>query len=143
MKAALKAFNFHSFAKLRECVVDAKASLNQAQNELLNNLYDPILVDNEKRCLKVFQDLSSAEEGFLKHKSRIQCIKRDQNTSFFHKSIKARNSRNVIKVITFFFWIIKNLLPKRAMPKQTIAVQDANGHKSKRKSDNTSPINIG
>ena len=29
------------------------------------------------------------------------------------------------------------------MPKQTIQVHDANGHKSKRKSDITSPINIG
>ena len=58
-------------------------------------------MDNEKRCLKVFQDLACAEEGFLKQKSRIQWIKLgDQNTSFFHKSIKARNARNVIKVIT-------------------------------------------
>ena len=71
VKAALKAFNFHSFAKLRERVVDAKASLNQAQYELLNNPYDPLLVDNEKRCLKAFQDLACAEEGFLKQKSRI------------------------------------------------------------------------
>ena len=29
------------------------------------------------------------------------------------------------------------------MPKQTIQVHDENGHKSKRKSDSTSPINIG
>ena len=43
----------------------------------------------------------------------------------------------------FFFLIIKNLLPKRAMPKQIIQAHVANGHKSKRKSDNTSPINIG
>ena len=44
VKAALKAFNFHIFSKLRERVVDAKASLNQAQYELLNNPYDPLLV---------------------------------------------------------------------------------------------------
>ena len=37
VKAALKAFNFHSFAKLRERVVDAKASLNQAQFFFLDN----------------------------------------------------------------------------------------------------------
>ena len=101
VKAALKAFNFHSFAKLSERVVEAKESLNQAQYELLNNPYDPLLVDNEKRCLKAFQDLACAEEGFPKQKSRIQWLKLgDQNTSFFHKAIKARNARNVIKVIT-------------------------------------------
>ena len=101
VKATLKAFNFHSFAKLSERVVDAKESLNQAQYELLNNPYDPLLVDNEKRCLKAFQDLACAEEGFRKQKSRIEWLKLgDQNTSFFHKAIKARNARNVIKVIT-------------------------------------------
>ena len=42
-----------------------------------------------------------------------------------------------------FFWIIKNLLPKRTIPKQIIQAHVANGHKSRRKSDNTSPINIG
>ena len=101
VKAILKAFNFHSFAKLRERVVDARETLNQAQSMLLNNLYDPLLVENEKRCLKAFHDLACAEEGFLKQKSRIQWLKLgDQNTSFFHKAIKARNARNVIKAIT-------------------------------------------
>ena len=51
--------------------------------------------------MKAFHDLACAEEGFLKQKSRIQWLKLgDQNTSFFHKAIKARNAWNVIKVIT-------------------------------------------
>ena len=98
VKAILKAFNFHSFAKLREQVVDARETLNQAQSALLNNPNDPLLMDNEKRCLKTFHDLACVEEGFLKQKSRIQWLKLgDKNTSFFHKAIKARNARNVIK----------------------------------------------
>ena len=41
------------------------------------------------------------EEGFLKQKSRIQWLKLgDQKSSFFHKSVKARNSRNTITSIT-------------------------------------------
>ena len=101
VKAIIKAFNFHSFAKLRERVVDARETLNQAQPALLNNPNDPLLVDNENRCLKTFHDLACAEEGFLKQKSRIQWLKLgDQNTSFFHKAIKARNAQNVIKVLT-------------------------------------------
>ena len=100
VKAALKAFNLHSFAKFRDRVVDVKENLNQAQSALLNNPYDSILVENEKRCLKAFHDLACAEEGFLKQKSRIQWLKLgDQNTSFFHKAIKSRNARNAIKVI--------------------------------------------
>ena len=101
VKAALKAFNFHSFAKLHDRVVDAKENLKQAQFALLNNPYDTRLVENEKKCLKAFHDLACAEEGFLKQKSRIQWLKLgDQNTSFFHKAIKSRNSRNSIKVLT-------------------------------------------
>ena len=101
VKAALKAFNFHSFAKLHDRVVDAKENLKQAQFALLNNSYDSLLVENEKKCLKAFHDLACAEEGFLKQKSRIQWLKLgDQNTSFFHKAIKSRNARNSIKVLT-------------------------------------------
>ena len=58
-------------------------------------------MDNERRCLKTYHDLACAEEGFLKQKSRVQWLKLgDQNTSFFHKAIKARNARNAIKAIT-------------------------------------------
>ena len=63
VKAILKAFNFHSFAKLRERVVDARETLNQAQSSLLSNSTDPLMVDNEKRCLKAYHDLACAEEG--------------------------------------------------------------------------------
>ena len=66
VKASLKAFNFHSFSKLRDRVVDAKENLKQAQSALLNNPYDFLLVENEKKCLKAFHDLACAEEGFLK-----------------------------------------------------------------------------
>ena len=56
---------------------------------------------NEKNCLKSYHDLACAEEGFLKQKSRVRWLKLgDHNTSFFHKVVKARNSRNSIKFIT-------------------------------------------
>ena len=51
--------------------------------------------------MKNFHDLARAEEGFLKQKSRIQWLKLgDQNSNFFHKVVKARNSKNSIKSIT-------------------------------------------
>ena len=101
VKASLKAFNFHSFGMLGERVVEARKTLEQAQTIVLNNPTDPMLMDNERKCLKMYHDLAYAEEGFLKQKSRVQWLKLgDQNSSFFHKTVKARNARNAIKVIT-------------------------------------------
>ena len=76
-------------------------ALRRAQADLLVNPNDSDLVGIEKVYLKNFHDLAMAEEGFLKQKSRIQWLKLgDQNTSFFHKLVKARNSRNTITSIT-------------------------------------------
>ena len=52
VKAILRDFNFHSFGKLRERVMDARETLNQAQSALLNSPSNPMLIDNEKKCLK-------------------------------------------------------------------------------------------
>ena len=101
VKASLKSFNLHFFGKLHDRVVDAKEKLNQAQCNLLGNPTDHVLMDIEGNCLKAYRDLAYAEEGFLKQKSRVQWLNLgDQNTTFFHKAVKARNARNAIKVIT-------------------------------------------
>ena len=50
--------------------------------------------------------------------------------------------RKICYEIFFFFWIIKNLLPKRAMPHKPRIIQEAKAP-YKRKTDSTSPIYIG
>ena len=101
VKIRLKAFNFHVFDNIQEKVVDARETLYHVQAELLSNLNDSGMVENEKICLKNFHELARAEEGFLKQKSRIQWLKLgDQNSKFFHKTVKSRNSRNTMKSIT-------------------------------------------
>ena len=101
VKIRLKAFNFHVFDNIQEKVVDARETLYHVQAELLSNPNDSGMVENEKICLKNFHEVARAEEGFLKQKSRIQWLKLgDQNSKFFHKAVKARNSRNTIKSIT-------------------------------------------
>ena len=100
VKTRLKAFNFHVFANIREKVGEAREALHRAQATLLGNPNDIGLVGNEKVCLKNFHDLALTEEGFLKQKSRIKWLKLgDYNSNFFHKVVKARNSRNSIKSI--------------------------------------------
>ena len=101
VKAILKAFNFRSFGRLHERVVASREALCQAQSAVLNIPSNHMLGENEKSCLKIYHDLAMAEEGFLKQKSRGQWLKLgDQNSSFFHKAVKARNARSALKVIT-------------------------------------------
>ena len=101
VKSRLKAFNFQVFDNIQEKVVESRETLYRAQSELLSNPNDSGLVENEKICLKNLHELARDEEGFLKQKSRIQWLKLgDQNSKFFHKVVKARNSRNTIKSIT-------------------------------------------
>ena len=101
VKNRLKVFNFQVFSNVQEKVVEAGETLYRAQADLLSNPNDSGLVGIEKVCFKSFHDLARAEEGFLKQKSRIQWLKLgDQNSNFFHKVVKARNSKNSIKSIT-------------------------------------------
>ena len=101
VKNRLKAFNFHVFANVQEKVMEARGNLSRAQADLLSNPNDSGLARNEKICLKNLHELARAEEGFLNQKSRIKWLKLgDQNTNFFHKAVKARNSKNSSKSIT-------------------------------------------
>ena len=101
VKAILKALNFRSFGRLHDRVVAAREALCQAQSAVLNSSSNPMLGENEKSCLKNYHDLAIAEEGFLKQKSRVQWLKLgDQNSSFFHKVVKASNAQSALKVIT-------------------------------------------
>ena len=93
--------NCFVFSNVQEKVEEARGTLYRTQADLLSKPNDPGLVLNEKICMKNFQELARAEEGFLKQKSRIQWLKLgDQNSNFSHKYVKARNSRNSIKSIT-------------------------------------------
>jgi hypothetical protein len=54
----------------------------------------------EGECLHLLTSLLIAEENFLKQKSRVKWLNLgDGNTSFFHNSVKVRNSSNLIKMV--------------------------------------------
>jgi hypothetical protein len=54
----------------------------------------------EKECLHSFLSISSAEENFLRQKSRVQWLNLGNNNSgYFHKTVKVRNSFNLLKSI--------------------------------------------
>jgi hypothetical protein len=54
----------------------------------------------EKESLHEFLSISKAEESFFKQKSRNQWLNLgDQNTSYFHRMVKVRTSRNSIHML--------------------------------------------
>lgn len=58
------------------------------------------LVQQEKAQQIVVHDLMAAEESILQQKSSIKWSQLgDQNTSFFHKAVKGKQSRNAIKSV--------------------------------------------
>lgn len=51
----------------------------------------------EKKAVRVFMELSAAEESFKKQKSRVNWLALgDQNTKFFHHKVRSNRARNKI-----------------------------------------------
>ena len=62
---------------------------------------NPDLKEMEKRALSEFAILSSAEESFLRQKSRnLWVAEGDNNSTYFHNCVKDRNNRNKLLSLT-------------------------------------------
>ena len=58
------------------------------------------LINKEKECSHDFISLSNAEESFMKQKARINWLNLgDQNTGYFHNSLKLSTRRNSISCL--------------------------------------------
>jgi hypothetical protein len=97
VKDILKIKNLEVFGGLSQKVVQARQNLAIAQFEFLSS-GGSIACQRKERCLHHFISVSNAEENFLKQKSRNRWLNLgDGNNSFFHNSVKIRNSSNLIK----------------------------------------------
>lgn len=81
--------------------MQARAELNRIQGAVQQQPLDSTLCREEARLVKVYADLSRAEESFLKQKSRVQWLNLgDLNTKFFFKAVKSHHARSKIVSIT-------------------------------------------
>lgn len=87
LKEELRRLNKNHFSKISSRVVQARAELNRIQGAVQQQPLDSTLCREEARLVKVYADLSRAEESFLKQKSRVQW--RDLNTKFFFQQLRA------------------------------------------------------
>ncbi|CAA7061787.1 unnamed protein product [Microthlaspi erraticum] len=95
-KVCCKGLNRSAFSNIQARTKEAFEKLESIQRELLS---DPsqTLFQLESEARKSWELLSSAEESFFKQNSRIRWLKEgDSNTGFFHRSVKANLSRNII-----------------------------------------------
>nr|GEU36022.1 hypothetical protein [Tanacetum cinerariifolium] len=87
-------------------VVKKLKSLKKPLRKLLydkGNLHDNDLRDEEDVYVRAFTEALIMEEIFLKQKAKIEWLKvGDSNSTYFHKSVRGRTSRNRIDVVTDF-----------------------------------------
>ena len=96
VKAALKRLN-KSCGNLHEAVIQARHALTSFQEGMSPSALSDVFKTEESLCLDLQRALS-AEEIFLKQKSRVQWLDLgDGNNSFFHRACK--NRWNVNKIL--------------------------------------------
>jgi hypothetical protein len=100
VKKILKAKNLECFGSLGQRVHQARQDLAVAQAMFIASHGNAECQRKERECLHAYFSLSVAKENFLKQKSRnIWLNLGNGNNAFFHKSIKVRNSFNLIKIL--------------------------------------------
>lgn len=81
-------------------MIKARHNLATAQADFLSSHGDVDCLRQERECLHALVSITAAQENFLKQKSWNNWLNLgDENTTFFHKVVKARNSYNLIKVL--------------------------------------------
>ncbi|KAL0556476.1 hypothetical protein IC582_004990 [Cucumis melo] len=87
------------FRGLGCCVVrNAKAAMDIAQREVERNPMSDVLSHQAGLATETFWTAVILEEASLRQKSRIRWLKLgDQNTTFFHRSVRSRMSRNTLR----------------------------------------------
>ena len=99
VKASLKKRYGIHFNGLPQRVLKARMELEQVQSLLLSSP-SADLINNVKECSHHFISLSNAEESFMKQKARINWLNLgDQNTGYFHNSLKLSTARNSISCL--------------------------------------------
>ncbi|TYK26658.1 uncharacterized protein E5676_scaffold313G003080 [Cucumis melo var. makuwa] len=83
---------------LSEEVRNAKAAMDLAQREVERNPMSDVLSHQAGLSTETFWTAVRLEEASLRQKSRIRWLKLgDQNTAFFHRSVRSRMSRNTLR----------------------------------------------
>ncbi|XP_042489542.1 uncharacterized protein LOC122069553 [Macadamia integrifolia] len=100
VKEALKIWNTNIFGNISSLTTDCKNRLSSIQACLQIDHLNSSLTEGEKAETAILSSLLAQEESFLRQKARINWFKLgDSNSSYFHRSLKARNNFNSITML--------------------------------------------
>ncbi|XP_074266789.1 uncharacterized protein LOC141590074 [Silene latifolia] len=102
LKQPLKALNAASFANIETAANVALIHLHDVQSQLHLDPSNVLLQQNEKVAAEAYRELDKARVSFLSQKAKTQwCSEGDENTSYFHSTLKARRFQNRVFCILY------------------------------------------
>ncbi|GJV95020.1 protein LAZ1 [Tanacetum coccineum] len=108
---------------LHENVNRLRVEVERVQKDLDVDPFNQILRDEEACYVRAFTDALIVEERFLKQKAKVEWLHvGDSNSTYFHKSVKGRISRNRIDVITDMGG---NLITREGVPSAFVSHYEA------------------
>nr|GEZ92111.1 hypothetical protein [Tanacetum cinerariifolium] len=91
----------HDQGNLHDWVNRLRVELDVVQKALDSDPSNSMLRDEEAVYIQALNDAIIDEERFLRQKAKIQWLDvGDSNSAYFHKTVKSKNQRNRIEVIT-------------------------------------------
>nr|GEW43737.1 hypothetical protein [Tanacetum cinerariifolium] len=91
----------HDQGNLHDHVNRLRSELDEVQKSLDRDSSNPILREEEAVYVQAFSEAKLDEERFLRQKAKVEWLEvGDSNSAYFHKSIKCRNQRSRIDLIT-------------------------------------------
>ncbi|XP_059070595.1 uncharacterized protein LOC131860228 [Cryptomeria japonica] len=100
IKHKLLVWNKERFKNIFEEKLRIEKEMDEVNIEVIMHGMDQLLYNTEKRLLKEYEDILTKEEIFWKQKSRqVWLSEGDNNTNFFHNSVKVRRAKNRITQI--------------------------------------------
>ncbi|XP_074315587.1 uncharacterized protein LOC141651789 [Silene latifolia] len=100
LKYPLKLLNKESYGDIENSAKVSKVFLEDIQRQLHADPTNSLLQLEEKIASRSFKDLDEARSEFLAQKAKAHWFQSgDDNTQFFHSSLKARRAQNKVALI--------------------------------------------
>ncbi|XP_074310090.1 uncharacterized protein LOC141645569 [Silene latifolia] len=97
LKGPLKSLNKHGFSDIENTASITFLALQKIQQDLRANPSDPTLIQTEREVAKEYTMLLNAKHQFLQQKTKAEwALEGDDNTAYFHASLKAKRNRSKV-----------------------------------------------